>query len=162
MRMCRPYIVDKRRRESRKFLVLSALFSLLVAGCRPAGPQVALEGSNGKGVHVTVEIVSTPEAQRRGLMWRTELAADHGMLFVFDGDAERTFWMKNTPLPLDIIFINADREIVSIAENTVPYSLTQIPSAAPAMYVLEVNAGFSRKHGIAPGGPVSLPDLNDR
>jgi hypothetical protein len=66
--------------------------------------------------------------------------------------------MKNTPLPLDILYIAEDGRVVSIAENTKPYSETSLPSAGPARYVLEVNAGFSRAHGIGPGTRIELPN----
>jgi uncharacterized membrane protein (UPF0127 family) len=129
------------------------------SGCQTQGPRVHIEGNSGQTVQVTVEIVSTPEKLRKGLMWRTELAADHGMLFVFGDDAPRSFWMKNTPLPLDIIFIDSEHRVVSVAANTVPYSLVSVRSAGPARYVLEVNAGFSRRHAIGPGSRVTLPPL---
>lgn len=154
-----PNTADKRGLSVRRILALAMLAVVIATGCRASGPLVGLEGRDGKQVQVTVEIVSTPETQRKGLMWRTELPSDHGMLFVFADDTERSFWMKNTPLPLDILFIGSDLRIVSIAENTVPYSLASIPSAGPAKYVLEVNAGFSRKHGVAAGSRVSLPEL---
>jgi hypothetical protein len=81
------------------------------------------------------------------------------MLFVFDGDAPRSFWMKNTPLPLDILFISSQSRVVSIAEDTIPYSLASIASGGPAQYVLEVNSGFTRRHGIEAGSTVTLPPL---
>ena len=92
-------------------------------------------------------------------MWRTELDDDAGMLFVFNREHDQSFWMKNTPLPLDIIYIGADSKVVSVAANTVPYSQASIPSDGPAKYVLEVNAGFARKHGVGPGTRVELPEL---
>ena len=82
-------------------------------------------------------------------MYRNELPAFGGMLFIFPQEGRLSFWMKNTPLPLDILYINANFTIVHIAENTTPYSTARIPSKHPARYVLEVNAGFCRQHGIA-------------
>ncbi len=81
-------------------------------------------------------------------MYRNELPASGGMLFIFPHEGMLSFWMKNTPLPLDIIYINTDFTIVHIAENTAPYSTANIPSQHPAKYVLEVNGGFCRQHGI--------------
>jgi len=81
-------------------------------------------------------------------MYRNELPAFGGMLFIFPQESPLSFWMKNTSLPLDIIYINADFTIVHIAENTTPYSTAQIPSKQPAKYVLEVNGGFCQHHGI--------------
>jgi uncharacterized membrane protein (UPF0127 family) len=131
---------------------------LLVAACHGGDADtVALRSTDGKEVVVAVEIVRTPDALRRGLMWRDEMAADHGMLFVFSNEQERSFWMKNTPLSLDIIYIGGDFRIVSIAQNTIPYSTDSIPSHGPVRYVLEVNAGFCRRHGVVAGSQVRLP-----
>jgi uncharacterized membrane protein (UPF0127 family) len=109
---------------------------------------------------VTVEVALTREQQARGLMYRTELADGAGMLFVFDEEAERSFWMSNTPIPLDILYIRSDATIVSIAANTTPYSEKKIPSRGPARYVLEVPAGWSARHGVKPGDRLTLPDLS--
>lgn len=137
-------------------LVWTLLTVATIAACLPSStPAVTLEGSNGP-VRVTVEVALTREEQEHGLMWRDRLEPDHGMLFVFRAQVMRSFWMKNTPLPLDIIFIDRDRKIVSIAEQTKPYSLASIPSGKPAKYVLEVNGGFSARHGIRPGATVEL------
>ena len=84
-------------------------------------------------------------------MYRNELPEFSGMLFIFPQEQPLKFWMKNTPRPLDIIYINAEYRIVSIAENTRPHSETQIPSKHPAKYVLEINAGFCHGHGIVAG-----------
>ena len=81
-------------------------------------------------------------------MYRNELPAFSGMLFIFPQETLLSFWMKNTPLPLDIIYINASFTIVHIAENTTPYSTARISSKYPAKYVLEVNSGFCQRHGI--------------
>jgi uncharacterized membrane protein (UPF0127 family) len=115
--------------------------------------------ADGGPVRVGVELAITDEQVERGLMWRDRLEADRGMLFVFRRQKPRSFWMKNTPLPLDIIYIDRGGTIVSIAENTTPYSTTAIPSGAPAQYVLEVNGGFCRDHGVRAGTRVELPEL---
>jgi uncharacterized membrane protein (UPF0127 family) len=144
-------------------IVAIAALTLLVgpSACRAtAEPTVALAGSDGRSVEVIVEIARTSAELRRGLMWRDEMARDHGMLFVFANESERSFWMKNTPLPLDILYIDSSARIVSIAENTTPYSTKSIPSRGPARYVLEVNGGFCREHGIVAGSTVRLPDLS--
>lgn len=108
-------------------------------------------------VRVRVELATTPEQQQRGLMWRDELDDDAGMLFVFRRSRVRSFWMKNTPLPLDIIYIDRHGAIVSIAARTTPYSTAPIPSGEPAQYVLEVNGGFCSDNGIRSGMRVDLP-----
>lgn len=78
------------------------------------------------------------------------------MLFVFPEEQPLSFWMKNTPLPLDIIYINTDFTIVHIATNTTPYSTAQIPSRHPAKYVLEVNGGFCQQQGIVAGDQIEF------
>ena len=134
------------------------LLVVTVTACRASdGSVVSLTTSEGRSVNVTVEIARTSDELRRGLMWRDEMPADHGMLFVFPDESERTFWMKNTPLPLDIVYIDSSARVVSIAADTTPYSTASIPSRGPARYVLEVHGGFCRKHAILPGSPVRLP-----
>lgn len=101
-----------------------------------------------------VELALTPRQRAHGLMFREEMAPDAGMLFLFEREAPRSFWMKNTYLPLDILFIDRTGRIVSIAPDTVPLSEASIPSGAPAMGVLELNAGVAAALGIAPGDRV--------
>ena len=125
----------------------------------PGGPVVEIATDGGATVRVPVELARTREELSRGLMWRDDLASDAGMLFVFDHDAERTFWMKNTPLPLDIIFIDAGGKVVSVASTTTPFSTAPIRSSGAARYVLEVNAGFASRHGVRAGSALRLPDL---
>lgn len=104
------------------------------------------------GTHrFTVEIADDPIERARGLMFREEMARDHGMLFDFAGEDHRAFWMMNTPLPLDIIFIRGDGTVDSIAADTTPFSTDSIPSDGPARFVLEVNAGVAADIGLAPG-----------
>lgn len=103
-----------------------------------------------------VELADTPEAQQRGLMFRTELGENEGMLFPSERPQMRSFWMKNTPLSLDIIFIGPDGRILNIAANTVPYSLESVVSAGPASAVLELRGGRAAQLGIAPGDKVSF------
>lgn len=98
-----------------------------------------------------VEVADTPQAQARGLMFRTELAPDEGMVFPYAAPQMMSFWMKNTPLPLDIIFVGADGRIVNIAAMTTPYSLESVPSAGPAVAVLELPGGRAAELGIAAG-----------
>ncbi|PKP92827.1 MAG: hypothetical protein CVT77_07630 [Alphaproteobacteria bacterium HGW-Alphaproteobacteria-16] len=107
-----------------------------------------------------VEVARTKEAQQRGLMFRTDIPADGGMLFApyppeGGGPREASFWMKDTPSPLDIIFIRADGTIAHIAENTIPYSTEQVRSGEPVAAVLELNGGRSAELGISPGDKVS-------
>jgi len=103
---------------------------------------------------ITVEIAASVEEQTRGLMGRTSMAEMQGMLFIFARDEARSFWMANTPLPLDILFAAGDGEIVKIHRRTTPLSLESLESGRPARYVVEVNAGFCERHGINEGDRV--------
>jgi uncharacterized protein len=142
--------------------VLSFLF-LPLAG--PAGAQQLqqLEIVSKNGTHVFgVEMAITPEEQARGLMFRRELPEKQGMLFDFKREQPTSFWMKNTYVPLDMIFIRADGRILNIAENTVPLSEALVPSSGPVRAVLEVIAGTSKKLGIAAGDRVVHPIFGGR
>jgi uncharacterized membrane protein (UPF0127 family) len=100
---------------------------------------------------ITVEIADTDSSRARGLMERTELPDDAGMLFLFEEERPQSFWMANTPLALDIIFADADQRIVSMTKYTTPYSQEQVTSGVPAQYVLEVPAGYADRIGIIEG-----------
>lgn len=102
----------------------------------------------------TVEIARTSSQQARGLMFRTELADDKGMIFPFADARMAGFWMKNTVIPLDIIFIRADGKIENIAANTTPYSTDPVESTAPVAAVLELRGGLTAELGIKPGDSV--------
>lgn len=106
----------------------------------------------------TVQIaVADDEASRSaGLMDVRSLPEQYGMLFIFDDEQPRSFWMANTPLPLDIIFVNSDMEIIRIHRNTQPYSEKNFASDLPAKYVVEVNAGFTTKHDITEGAKIEF------
>ena len=101
-----------------------------------------------------VELAASPEAQARGLMFRTELGDFEGMLFPSPVPQPRSFWMKNTPLSLDIIFVGPDGRVLNIAADTVPYSLDSVTSNGPASAVLELRAGRAKALGIVPGDRV--------
>ena len=137
-------------------LLLVALTARSIACSSPAAPQVVIYTAGGSEIVVPVEIADDNAERSRGLMYRTDLAANAGMLFLFDAEQPRAFWMKNTPLPLDILYIAGDGRIVAIAEHTKPFSTDPIPSRTPALNVLEVNAGFAKRNGIAVGDRVSL------
>ncbi|HWP34727.1 MAG TPA: DUF192 domain-containing protein, partial [Thermodesulfobacteriota bacterium] len=123
------------------------------------GPRVEVRPRGRPPVSVRVEIADTEERRARGLMFRTDLAPDAGMLFVFPDEAVRVFWMKDTPLPLDMIFIGADGRIRGCVERAEPFTLTPRSVPQPARYVLEVHAGFCARHGLVPGDPVRLHGL---
>jgi uncharacterized membrane protein (UPF0127 family) len=113
--------------------------------------------SDGKTHRFTVEVARTPQEQAQGLMFRTELAPDAGMIFPFPSLKPASFWMKNTVIPLDIIFVRADGSIESIAANTVPYSLDAVSSNGPVAAVLELAGGRAAELGIEPGDTVKWP-----
>jgi uncharacterized membrane protein (UPF0127 family) len=100
---------------------------------------------------ITIEFSETPKDWSKGLMDRREMDPMHGMLFIFDQIRPRGFWMRNTYIPLDIIFIDESRRVVTIAENTVPFSERILSSKKPVKYVVEVNAGFSKRFNIEKG-----------
>ena len=120
-------------------------------------PQLVLFPQQGDPVYVSVEIANTEEKRQLGLMYRTDLPEMQGMLFLFPRERLLSFWMKNTPRSLDIIYINSALTIVSIARNTTPFSEENLPSKKPAQFVLEVNGGFCQRHGINEGDHVELP-----
>lgn len=105
-------------------------------------------------VKLNIEIADDEYERQTGLMYRTSLDEKQAMLFIFEDEKPRSFYMKNTYVPLDIIFINADNKIVSISENTKATDESSIPSNAPAKYVLEINAGLTQKWHIEPGNTI--------
>jgi hypothetical protein len=142
------------------FVVLALWVS--VGPTRPAGQQT-IEIATKSGVHsFAVEIADNEAEREKGLMYRKELPAGRGMLFDFHRDQEVSFWMQNTYISLDMIFIRGDGQILRIAENTEPLSTRLIPSGGPVRAVLEVIGGTSRKLGIAPGDRVASPIFNAR
>jgi hypothetical protein len=115
--------------------------------------NLIIETANGPE-HFTVELALTPAQEEQGLMYRPRLAADAGMLFDFGDTAPRGFWMKNTLIPLDMLFVAADGRIVDIHERAVPLSEDLIPSRVPARAVLELNGGTVGRLGIKIGDVV--------
>ena len=136
--------------------MLIVLFAAL-AGCASSGAQVEL-----KGRRFSVEIADEHEERAQGLMYRESMAADHGMLFVFEEDAPQAFWMKNTYIPLDILYFDGERRFVS-AHYRVPTCkyggdrCPSYPSEGDARYVLELNAGVGAALGLQAGDPITLP-----
>jgi uncharacterized membrane protein (UPF0127 family) len=103
-----------------------------------------------------VELATDDASRERGLMFRTEVPQGHGMLFVFSASSNHTFWMKNTLVPLDMIFVGANLEIVGIVENAEPQTLTSRNPGAPSQYVLEVAGGTAFAHGWKKGDRLEL------
>ena len=100
---------------------------------------------------INIEIARNEDEHMRGLMYRSSIPHDAGMLFKYDNEELRLFWMKNTYISLDIIFADKNKRIVTIRRFTEPLSIASISSNSPAQYVLEVNAGFTQKYGIHEG-----------
>ncbi|MBN8735587.1 MAG: DUF192 domain-containing protein [Xanthomonadales bacterium] len=139
------------------------MFALSGAACAatpataPGTPSVTLRGHA-----FTVELAGTPAEQEHGLMERTSMPADHGMLFVFPDDEPRTFWMKNTLIPLDMLFFDAAHKLVTIQADAQPCKADPCklyPSNAPARYVLELNAGTAAKLGVHEGDVITFSDV---
>lgn len=119
-----------------------------------ARSTLTIETAGGGKYRFDVELAETPAQQAQGLMYRERMAADAGMLFTYDRPQPASFWMKNTLIPLDMIFIGADGRIVNIHANAVPHSLDAVNSAGPVKGILEINGGMSARLGIRPGDRV--------
>ena len=148
---------------ARPFLLL-LLSLLLAAPATPARAQLAefptaeLTIVDASGPHkFTVEVATTPAQLEQGLMFRRSLAADAGMLFDFKTPTIATMWMKNTLIPLDMLFVDARGRIVNIQERAVPESLATISAAAPVRAAIELNGGTASRLGIRPGDRVIFP-----
>ena len=112
-----------------------------------------------KNQRFMVEVAETQEKQALGLMFRDSMADDHGMLFIFPAESMRSFWMKNTRIPLDIFYFDAELKLVSVSENTPPCRSSRCPgypSTGPAKYVLELNAGKAAELGAQSGDALEL------
>src|SRR6476620_3569508 len=150
------------RGNARAWLAIAAIVvgAAVIGEVRAASFQT-LEIATKSGVQIfTVEMATTSEEKETGLMYRKELADGKGMLFDFSPEQQISMWMKNTYIPLDMIFIRADGRILRIAENTEPLSTKIISSGGLAKGVLEVIAGTAKKYGIAPGDRVAHPLFN--
>ena len=127
-----------------------------------AEPRVKIATQQGRIIAFDVEIADSPAKRELGLQYRRDLASDHGMIFLFPSQSEQTFWMKNTPIPLDMIFINRELKIVGIVEQTVPFSLDPRSVGKPSQYVLEINGGLTKRNGIQPGDSVTFEGIATR
>jgi uncharacterized protein len=133
---------------------------LLISGCAPLqktpSDRVCIDDSC-----FMVEIADNEQARQQGLMYRKELAQGNGMLFIFEKESRVGFWMKNTLIPLDMIFISSNLTVAYVASNVQPCKTVQCPTITPptpVKYVLEINAGLANKKGIAVGDVISFPD----
>lgn len=127
-----------------------------------AAAQVSVTVAGGRSVPFRVEIARTEPERSKGLMYRQSLAPDAGMLFIFEHPAPLTFWMKNTLIPLDMIFIDGDRHVVGVVENAEPLTQTGRRVDGLSRYVLEINGGLSAKLGIQAGAAVVFEGVPDK
>ena len=117
---------------------------------KPQGQLVFLQNGTGKLIKlITIQIAGNEQERDQGLMWKYSMPEDDGMLFIFEKQQVLTFWMKNTYIPLDMIFVNKAKKIVSIQRDATPLSESTIFSGAAAQYCIEVNGGFCAKYGIS-------------
>jgi uncharacterized membrane protein (UPF0127 family) len=143
-----------------------AVFFMSAAGSAGADTcldtQVDLRGSWGQ-VRFQVELADEPEERQQGLMFRREMASTAGMLFAYDREQPVVFWMRNTYLPLDLIFADGAGVVQHVHADAVPLDETLIPGGEAIQYVLEINAGLAARYGISPGTelrhPAIAPDL---
>lgn len=135
----------------------------------PIPPEFKKEGElnfikheSGDSLKIDVEIAQTEEETSQGLMFRTELGSRQGMLFIFDKPDMRSFWMKNTYIPLDIMFVDSSLQIITVHANTQPFSKESVNSSGRAQYVVEVEGGFCARNGIEEGDRISFKTLKKR
>ncbi|WP_438021330.1 DUF192 domain-containing protein [Sorangium sp. So ce315] len=129
----------------------------------PTGPLQLATGKviflDAKAPDVTVEIARREKERARGLMYRKSMPENRGMIFVFEQRTRHAFWMHNTCIPLDMLFIDSDGTIVGIQENTPTLNDSTFDVSCPSTYVLEVNAGWTRRHGVVAGQKVRLEGI---
>lgn len=151
----------------RLLLVLAALVVIAIGAIayywvenQPIGgasESVAVIRSGGQAHRFNIEIADTPETRSRGLMFRQELAPDAGMLFDYRSEQMASFWMMNTYIPLDMLFIRANGEIVRVHANARPHDLTPVVSGEPVQFVLEIPGGRAAELGIVEGDGLEHP-----
>jgi uncharacterized membrane protein (UPF0127 family) len=135
-------------------MIVCAMSAVLAACSAYAGPTAEL-----KGHRFEIEIATDNDARARGLMFRDEMPADHGMLFLFDEEQPRVFWMKNTHIPLDILYFDHEYKLVSVQQRVPPCRsdpCAQYASTGPAKYVLELNSGTADRLGVKPGDTLAV------
>ncbi len=133
-------------------ILLLCLLSL--CSCAMGGNYVEIRGHQ-----VRVEVVKEPTMQELGLMFRTELTEDAGMLFIYPGERQLSFWMKNTKIPLDILYFDSSLKLVTRIDSAQPCRVAQCPSypsTRPSMYVLEINGGLANQWDLEPGDVLEL------
>lgn len=147
-------------RVRRRSLFPTLLAVLLQVSACQAQPQVTIATEGGRELTFHVEVADTPTKRELGLQYRRDLPPDRGMIFLFPAESEHSFWMKNTPIPLDMIFISKERKIVGIVEQAVPFSTDSRSVPGASQFVLEINGGLSKRHGIKAGDSVRFQALS--
>lgn len=148
--MVKRSVIAPTRARLGRALALCAL-AVALAGCA-RDPKVAIDAPNGaQRAEVQVELALTPAKRELGLMYRNHMDENDGMLFVFPASGRLRFWMKNTEIPLDMIFADSSGKIVGIVADAQPYSLRSVGPDVDAKYVLEVNGGFCARHRVRAG-----------
>ncbi len=152
-----PYLKATARTTYGVWLELKSWFKPDPTPSRLCEVGVRFINQNGVSVHFTAELATTMEQQQKGLMYRKQMPARHGMLFDLGETRSISMWMKNTFIPLDMIFIREDGSIADIADRTTPQSLATITPAEPVRYVLELNAGEAEAYQLALDNAMQVP-----
>jgi uncharacterized membrane protein (UPF0127 family) len=155
--------LGKRNSGSDENIATTENFTVAATSQKIEGQLLFINKDNADQVkRIAIEVADTPEERNRGLMDRRSLPDTTGMLFIFERSGPQNFWMKNTYIPLDIIFVNAEKQIVKIHKYATPHSIDSYPSEKDAQYVVEVNGGFTDQHNIKEGDRISfsLPNRN--
>jgi uncharacterized membrane protein (UPF0127 family) len=139
--------------------MLALSWVLGLSACRHS-PRVIISTKEGKEIAMRVEIADTPTKRALGLQYRRDLDDNQGMLFLFPSEEIQSFWMKNTPIALDMIFIGSNRKIVGIVQQAVPFSTTPLSVSTPSRFVLEIKGGLSRRKGIEVGDSVRFENVS--
>jgi uncharacterized membrane protein (UPF0127 family) len=141
------------------FLILLATTACHATQADPAAPPIHFDTVSVtiKGTVFTVEVADTDAKRERGLMFRESMPDDHGMIFLFDVADKYPFWMKNTDIPLDIVYLDENRKVVDF-HTMKPHDETPTPPDSPALYAIELNGGMVKKLKIAKGDIVALPE----
>ncbi len=143
-------------------IVAIRLLAICIACCFATGCATADAGNwvELKGKRIEVEVADDDAERQRGLMFRDEMADGHGMVFIHDDEQIQAYWMKNTHIPLDILYFDRARKLVSTQHRVPPCSLgdrcPSFPSEGPALYVLELNAGVAESMGVQPGDEITF------
>ena len=154
-------VIESQRRALLRFRYVGfAAVLIVLLGCARGGPCVAIVAPDGATrATVSVEVANTIEQRERGLMFRKHLDDNAGMIFIFQDSEQRSFWMHNTDIPLDMIFADPQFRVIGIVANAAPHTDTLRNVEGSSQYVLEVNGGFCAKHNIKPGDHFDFQNL---